>query len=112
LSYGYIVQGDNLITIDFTIDRVEVSSLEDATVTVFIKRGNELLDKQVEIIDPVAKTCRFTLTNFDLTISGRYFYQYTVNFTDGRVYTREIEALLVSNKLVGNTTIILDGGTF
>lgn len=112
MAYGYLVQGDNGITVNFTVDRTEATTLEGATVTVYIKRGGEILEKQATILDVTKKECSFDLTKFDLTVSGKYAYQYTVVYADGRIYTGKMESLSISNKLTGNTTITLDGGTF
>lgn len=112
LAYGYIVQGDNTISVDFNVDRVEVANLDNATVKVFVKRGSDLLEKEAEVIDSAKKDCRFSLNEMDLTMTGKYSYQYTVTFPDNRRYSGRIDSLTISNKLTGNTEIILDGGTF
>lgn len=104
MAYGYLVQGDNPITINFTVDRAEVSNLEGATVIVNVKKGNYLFQKQAVILDPTKKECEFELSSEDLSISGKYSYQYVVSFTDGRLYSGRTDSLTVTGKLTGGST--------
>lgn len=106
-----IVQGDNQITIPFSTNM----SLENATVTVAVKRGEELLTKTATILDVATGKCEFTLSSLDLTIAGTYEYQWTAEFSvDGRIKSGKAMDVYVSAKLAGlePQTVIVDGGTF
>lgn len=105
-----IVQGDNQITIPFSTNM----SLENATVTVAVKRGEELLTKTATILDVATGKCEFSLLSLDLTIEGSYFYQWTAEYSDGRKKSGKAMDIYVSEKLTGTTpeTVIVDGGTF
>lgn len=105
-----IVQGDNNLTIPFSTNM----SLEHATVKVSVKRGEELLTKMATILDVPTGKCEFSLSSLDLTVAGVYEYQWTAEFTDGRVKSGKKLDTYVSEKLTGSApeTVIVDGGTF
>ncbi len=105
-----IIQGDNKITIPFNTNM----SLENATVKVSVKRGEDLLTKTATILDVPTGKCEFSLSSLDLTVVGVYEYQWTAEFTDGRIKSGRKLDTYVSEKLTGTTpeTVIVDGGTF
>ncbi|MCM3599407.1 BppU family phage baseplate upper protein [Robertmurraya korlensis] len=104
-----IVQGDNKLTIPISTNM----NLENATVTITVKRGGEIFTKTATILDIVTGSCEFSLTNEDLTVAGIYEYQWTAEFTDGRVKSGKKLDTYVSEKLTGTiVTVTIDGGEF
>jgi hypothetical protein len=115
-----IVQGDNILPFPFIVKRVEITSLEGATIKVAIKRGKEIINKIAEIIDPTVGKCQFTLLKSDLTVSGNYQFQWTADFEDGRNFSGKTTDFFVSEKLTGvpsipggeDILVKVDGGEF
>jgi BppU N-terminal domain len=111
----YPVQGDNGFVVPFVIRDSQITSLEGATVSVAIKRGDNIITKPVDIINASTGKCQFVLTSLDLTIVGVYKYQWTVEFEDGRIKSDgKMAELYVKERLAGDpvVTVIVDGGTF
>jgi hypothetical protein len=120
-----IVQGDNGIIVPFVTAKPSVINLEGAIVEVSIKRGSDLLTKPATILDKIKGKCQFELSNFDLTMTGTYFYQWTAKFENGRILNGRRQEFYVSDKLAGvkpvidagmfteyNPTVTYDGGGF
>lgn len=110
-----IVQGDNGLTFPFTVDQTKVSDLTNSTVEVAVQRREEILTKTATIIDVSSGLCEFTLYSSDLTLPGVYKYQWTVTFSDGRVFSGDATSFTVKQKLTdtsssGDITVIVDGG--
>jgi hypothetical protein len=78
-----VIQGDNLINYPFIIPH-EID-LTDATVTVKIKQvTGGIINKIATIANAEKGECYFTLLAEDVTESGNYHYQWTVeNATNG-----------------------------
>ncbi|MCH6265992.1 hypothetical protein, partial [Neobacillus citreus] len=92
-----IVQGDNGRVIPFNTGM----NLDGATITVTVKRGEELITKTAEILDIPSGKCQFMLLTSDLTIEGVYKYQWTATFEDGRKFSDRPFDFYVYEKLVG-----------
>jgi|GEM_PF-4791632 len=106
-----IVQGDNGVIIPFVAKKNKIINLEGATVEVSIKRDDDLLTKPATILDAVNGKCQFELSNFDLSVTGSYFFQWTATFEDGRILSGKKQDFYVSDKLVG-TAPVIDAGSF
>lgn len=109
-----IVQGDNGIVVPFVTKKDTILNLENSTVEVSVKRGEELLTKTATIINAATGRCQFELSSLDLTIPGTYEYQWTATYQDGRKLSGRKQGVYVSEKLAGTApeTVIVDGGTF
>lgn len=109
-----IVQGDNGYTVPFNT----FMDLTDASVSVVVQRGSDLLNKTANIIDDVNGKCELPLLSSDLTISGIYRFQWTASYTDGRIKSGKQNYFYVNGKLVGGSTpdpggditVSVDGG--
>lgn len=91
------VQGDNAVVIPFSANG---DDLTDAVVKVAIRNGDKTITKDATIVYAPKGKCQFTLYSTDLTAIGKYNYQWTVFFSDGRFYSGQIREFEVSELMV------------
>jgi hypothetical protein len=111
ISLDSIVQGNNGSILRFTVLRNKaVVSIEDATVSIAIKQGATLFEKQAAITDAINGICEVTLNKADLTTPGLYFFQPTVTYADGDEFSGDVQRFKVTGRLTGVPPVDSGGG--
>lgn len=96
-----IIVGDNLTTLEFTINdqdgKVDLSSAKE--VKFRMKKQGQYVEKVATINDAVNGVCQLKLSNTDTDRQGNFSYQITVEFLDGSLFSSDTKYLVISAKL-------------
>jgi hypothetical protein len=106
------VQGNNGAVLRFNVRRKgNIVPIDNATVNVAIKRGNDLFTKNATIVSATSGICEVKLTRADLETAGTYYLQPTIIFPDDDEFSGDVQKFVVSGKLTGAPTNPGNGGT-
>lgn len=91
-----VLFGSNGVIFEETIkDAAGIVTLDNATVTIFIKSGTVTINKTAQITNAAGGVCQFELLAADIPTRGQYDYWAEVNLPNNKKYPSFSKTFLV-----------------
>lgn len=95
-----VFQADNGTVFEMTIiENGEIVNISNASVEIVMRIKQYTVTKQATITAAQYGKCEITLSSSDITVEGVYQFQAQVKYTDGRVFSSDIQRFEVKKRL-------------